>query len=819
MRYFTSLLLVLFTALSASAQTITGTAKESTGQPLSGATITLYKDSAIAKLAVTTETGTYRFEAIQPGTYRVGTSFVGATPVFSAPFTVADAPVSVPDLVITKVSSNLQGVTVTARKPVVEVKADKMIVNVEGTINATGSDALELLRKSPGVMVDKDDNLSVSGKNGVQVFIDGRPTPLSGQDLANYLKTLQAAQIEAIEIINNPGARYEAAGNAGIINIKLKKNKSFGTNGSVNAGYNQGYYPKYNGGFSLNYRNQNINLFGNYNYNHSENRSTISIVRTVLDTLFDQHSTSRFTMNSHSFKAGIDYTINKQSSVGVIVNGMFADPTMFNDSRTPIVYQPTKTTDRILQAQNYGDMKRNNLNFNLNYNYTGKEGKSLILNADHGMYDISTDQLQPNSYFNPAGNVLLNSVIYQMYSPTKINASSLKADYEQNFAKGKLGFGGKFNYTTTDNDFQRFNFDQSGTVKSLDNDRSNRFKYTENINAGYVNYNRALKGFMVQAGLRVENTISEGVSTGLKQNGNGYTATLSSFDRSYVDFFPSAAITYNKNPMKQWNLTYSRRIDRPAYQDLNPFEFKMDEYTFQKGNINLRPQYTNSIGLTHTYKYKLNITANYSHVKDIFTQLIDTAERSKSFITKQNLATQDIASLNISYPFSYKRFTSFMNMNTNYSEYKANFGAGREIDLNAFGLSFYSQNSIKLGKDKTWTGELTGFYNAPTVYQGAFKAKSIWGVDAGVQKLILKGQGTVKASFSDIFNSLRFRGTNEFAGQKSTIESRWESQQLKLNFSYRFGNKQVKAARQRTTGADEEAKRVQGGNGGLGIGQ
>ena len=270
--------------------------------------------------------------------------------------------------------------------------------------------------------------------------------------------------------------------------------------------------------------------------------------------------------------------------------------------------------------------------------------------------------------------------------------------------------------------------------------------------------------------------------------------------------------------MKVWNFTYSRRIDRPFYQDLNPFELKLDEYTFMKGNTDLRPQYTNSIGVTHTYKYKLNASLNYSHVKDIFTQLIDTTERSKSFISKRNLATQDVISLNVSYPFMYKTFMSFVNMNTNYSMYKADFGEGRKVDIEAAAFSLYSQNTYKFGKTKTWTAELTGFYNAPTVYMGTFRAKSMWGIDAGIQKQLMKGKATIKASVSDIFRTMRFSGENEFAGQKSNFTSRWESRQFKLNFTYRFGNSQVKAAKQRSTAADEEAKRVQQSSGGMGIG-
>ncbi|MBD0294405.1 MAG: TonB-dependent receptor, partial [Flavisolibacter sp.] len=652
------------------------------------------------------------------GTYRIKATFVGHTPAVSAPFEVAQLDITVPDLQLTKAAGDLKGVTITAQKPIVEVKADKTILNVEGTVNAVGSDALELLRKSPGVMVDKDDNLTVSGKNGVQVYIDGRPTPLAGPDLANYLKTLQSSQIEAIEIITNPSAKYEAAGNAGIINIRLKKNRLYGTNGSVNAGFNVGVYPKYNTGFSLNHRNKNINIYGNYNYNNSKNQNKLNLYRTVLDTLFDQHSSTLFTNNSHNFKGGIDYTLNKKSTIGVIVNGNFSDPFVTNHSRTPIIYKPTSTTSRILVADNETDMKRNNVNVNLNYNYTGTDGKSLVLNADHGYYDISSNQLQPNVYYDASGQNKISSVTYQMIAPTTINISSLKADYERNFAKGKLGVGGKIAFINADNDFQRYDVVQTGKV--LDRDRSNQFEYKENINAGYVNYNRALKGLMIQAGLRVENTNTEGISNGMKNNGSDYVKYRSGFKRSYTDFFPSAAITFNKNPMKQWNFTYSRRIDRPAYQDLNPFEFKLDEYTFQKGNTELRPQYTNSFGITHTYKYKLNATLNYSHVKDIFTMLLDTAEKSKSFISKKNLATQDIVSLNVSYPCIYKNFTSFVNTNTFYSQYNADFSEGRTIDLNKFALSFYSQNTLKFGKTKAWTAEVTGFYNSPAIWQGAF---------------------------------------------------------------------------------------------------
>ena len=806
------LLLLTASAVFSQAQQINGLAKDESGTPLNGATVSLMKDSSAIKLAVTKANGFYSFSGIKEGNYKVLVSFVGYKPAFSQKFSFSSSDVTVPELKLSKITGNLSNVNVTARKPMVEVKADKMILNVEGTINAMGSNALELLRKSPGVSLDKDDNISLAGKNGVQVYIDGRSTPLSGQDLANYLKTLQSSQIEAIELITNPSAKYDAAGNAGIINIRLVRNKSLGTNGSVNAGWNISTYAKYNAGASLNYRNKKINIFSTYSFSYAPNEQHLKIKRTVLDSLFDQQGTILDLRKAHNFKVGVDYFLNKKNTIGVMVNGILADPTSSSDTRTFISNTTTNTVDRILIANNTSRMKRHNANINLNYNYTDPKGSSLALNADRGSYDLGNDQFQPNYYYDATGQVKQSEVIYHMISPAQININSIKGDYEQNFMKGKLGFGAKSAWVKTDNDFQRYNV--NGSVENLDKDRSNHFIYKENINAGYVNYNKQYKKLMIQGGIRIENTVSEGISNGLKYNGSNYIPDISSFKRSYTDLFPSAAITFNKNPKKQWGLSYSRRIDRPAYQDLNPFEFKLDEYTFMKGNINLRPQYTNSFGITHTYKYKLNISLNYSHVKDLFTIIIDTIESSKAIASKKNLATQDIASFNVSYPFQYKSYSLFTNISSNYSKYKADFGTGRKVDLDAFGFNLFAQNSLKFAK--TWTAELSGFYNAPTIYMGSFKGKSIYNVDAGLSKQVMKGKATVKASVSDVFHSMRFRAESDFAGQATTFNYRQESQQFKLSFNYRFGSNTVKAARQRTSGAEDELKRVQQSGGIIG---
>ncbi len=814
-KLFTFLLSAVILSSAVSAQTISGIVKDQQGKAVDKTTVSLLrsKDSSVVKLSVTDNDGKFAFQA-DTGKYLVSASHVAYVPLYSKAIDFSSSDVSVGELSMIKKEGSLQGVTVTSQKPMVEVKADKMIVNVEGTINAVGNDAFELLRKSPGITIDKDDNLSLAGKNGVQVYIDGKPSPLSGADLANYLKSMQSAQIEAIEIITNPSAKYEAAGNAGIINIKLKKNKAFGTNGSVNLGYVQGHYPKFNGGVNLNHRKGKINVFGNYNHNNGEYLMKMNMEKTQYDTLFTQHNRMSFKNNTHGFKAGMDYFLDQKNTLGAVVNGNIAGNDFHTEGPMNFIDIPTGQLVRILRAENTNDMKRDNVNTNLNFRHAEANGKELNIDADYGFFKIRSNQYQPNYYFQPNGTET-SRAIYNMIAPTDIDLYALKADYEQNLKGGKLGIGGKIGIVNTDNDFQRYDVYNSGKV--LDTLKSNRFEYKENINALYVNYNKQLKGLMIQFGVRAENTHSKGTSRGFKQDNGHYTTYDSTFKRDYTDFFPSASLSFNKNPMNQWTVAYSRRIDRPAYQDLNPFEFKLNEYTYLKGNTELRPQYTNSFGLTNIFKYKLTTTLNYSHVKDIFAQLPDTIEKTKGFLTKKNLATQDVVSLNISYPFQYKWYSFFANMNSSYSHYVADFGGGnRKVDQKVFALTYFMQNSFKLGKG--WTGELSALYISPSVWQGVFKSKAMGNVDAGVQKTLFKNKGNVKVVLSDVFKTMKWAGDSDFAGVKSHFAGHGEMQQVKINFSYRFGSNTVKGARQRSTGIDDESKRANstGGQGGIG---
>ena len=800
--------------LVANAQKISGSIKKDASEAASSATIALLKnsDSTILKYAIVKKDGNFELINIAAGIYLLKASHIGYKTLY-VPVDFQSTDLLLKPIVLKKEETNLAGVTVSSAKPIIEVKADKTILNVEGTINATGNDGLELLRKSPGVMIDKDDNISLAGKNGVNVYIDGKPSPLSGADLTNYLKSLQSSQMESIEIITNPSAKYDAAGNAGIINIKLKKNKTFGTNGNFNAGFNQGFYPKFNAGLGLNHRNKYINVFGTYNYNNGKSRMQINSRKEQLDTLFVQNNVMNFKNNTHGFKVGADYFLNKKSTIGAVVNGNFSDMEFTTSGPMYFTEISSGTQVKVMNATNDNKMPRNDVNANLNYRFSAG-GKEFSIDADYGFYNIKSDQYQPNFYYDGTGTVETNRAIYNMVAPTNIDIATLKSDYEQDFKGGKLGIGGKTSFVKTNNNFKSYNVFTTGNV--LDTGKSNKFDYKENINALYVNYARQYKkGFMVQLGLRAENTNLTGTSNGYRWDTNSWEKYDTTFKRNYTGLFPSAAVTFNKNPMKQWTFSYSRRIDRPAYQDLNPFEFRLNEYSYMKGNTDLRPQYTNSFGVTNVYKYKLTTSFNYSHVKDIFARVPDTTDKTKGFLTKKNLATQDIFALNISYPFQYKKYSFFATLNSNYAHYQADFGGGdRNIDLKVFALTYYMQNSFKFGKG--WTGELSGLYISPSVWQGTIKSDAMGMVDVGLQKTILKNTGNIKLVVSDIFKTMKWGGKSDFAGVSSTFNGHGELTQVKLNFSYRFGNSQVKAARQRKSAIEDENKRTQQSGGQMG---
>lgn len=780
---------------------IHGIVKDDKGSALIHATVILLKqhDSSLVKGDITNEQGEFSFEQIESGSYLISTSNIGFQKYYSNVFTLNEATKTYEQTIqLLPADKSVKEVKVIGKKPLIEIKADKTVFNVEQSINATGSNALELLGKSPGVRVDKDDKIEMRGKNNVLIYIDGKPTYLSDKDLAAMLKNIQSSDIESIELITNPSAKYDASGNAGIINFKLKKNKKFGTNGSVSAGVAQGKYFKTNEALQLNYRNKKVNVFGNYVFAIVQNYNLQHLNRTQNNMRYNLKSDNVHSDLTHSLRAGVDYYMNARSVFGVMVNVMNANGKFSSTSRTEIG-PANDAYNQVLIASNSIPMTRTNAGLNANYKFEDTSGRTLNVDIDYGKYYSTGKSYQPNTYYDKDEHSVISQTIFKNNTPTDIQIYSIKSDYEQNFLKGKIGIGVKSAIVKTDNDFKFY--DVINQVDTLNLFRSNHFKYTENVNAAYLNYSRNVgSNLSLQFGLRAEQTNSEGkLSSAIPQQDD-------TVKRQYLDFFPSAGITYTLNKKHSVGITYSRRIDRPSYQDLNPFENKLDELTYEKGNAFLRPQYTNSLELNHTFMQFLTTTLSYSHTKDMFMQTTDTTELSRTYVTQKNFASQDMAGVNVSLPLPIQKWWMlYVNINANYVMLKADF-EGRKLQNNYFTYVFYGDNTFTL--PKSFSLNISGWYSGPAYWGGTFRMKPMGGFDIGVQKSFLQKKLTAKLSLTDVLRTQGWYAISNFAGLYMDGHGYNESRQLRFNLSYRFGSNQIAQQRERQSGAKGESERI-----------
>ena len=791
--------------------TVRGQVRDAANQPVLFATVALLnaRDSSLVKATATDQVGLFVVNNLAAGAYRVGISAVGYASQTGPVFMLSDEQLLVLEPVVLRESlTKLAEVTVVARKPLVEVFPDKMVFNVSSSLNAVGSTAFELLQKSPGVVVDRSDNILLQGSTGVRVYINGKPSPLGAVELAAYLRSLPATDIDAIEIITQPSARYDAAGGAGILNIRLKKDSRFGTNASLTLGVAMGrYYPKGTGSLTLNHRQGKLNTFGTYSNRLARDWSFINLYREQLGTVYDQRSESRTRTLSHNVHTGADLFLTKFSTLGILFDGNLTDRQSATLGRTPIG-PAGKPPVQLLTADNSSTSGRQNLNTNLNYRFADTTGHVLNIDADYGRYQSNSDQFQPNRYTNLSSGTstppirvgtLLSERNYRMQTGTNIRLGTFKADYEQRLGGGKLSAGVKYSDVQTDNDFQFFNVNDG--ENQPDAARTNRFLYTERISAGYVSYDQKQGKWQYQAGVRLEDTRSLGTLRSVLAQADAQVS------RQYLNAFPSAGVTFAANANNSIGLTYSRRIDRPTYANLNPFESKLDELTYQKGNAFLKPQYTDNIQLANTYKYTLNVSLGYSRTRDYFTDITDTTEVNRNYITTRNLGERTALTLAVSYPFQVAKWWSvYANVSAYRSTTRANLGAGRDIDLVANVLSVYAQQTFTLpGK---FTAELSGFYNSPSIWGGTFINRRFWGIDAGLQRKVFADRATLKLTVSDVFHSMQWRGISRFGGLYMDASGGWESQQLRLNLTWNLGSRTVKAARNRQTGAEDEAGRV-----------
>nr|WP_299174647.1 TonB-dependent receptor [uncultured Allomuricauda sp.] len=799
MKIFVSIV-ILFSTTLAMSQNIKGTVQSDKGTPIPYAAITLNSvlDGSLIKATISSEDGGFELKGIAPSEYQFKVSSIGYADT-DRKLDYKGGVLELGEIIMAESTENLEEVTVVAEKPMVQVLADKTVFNVENTINATGTSAFELLRKAPGVVVDNNGGIIVEGKTGVQIFIDGKLSVLQGEDLTNYLESLQATDIEAVEIITQPSSKYDAAGNAGIINIKLKKDKSLGTNGTYTSGLTNGDFARYNSSLNFNNRGEKGNLYGTYSNRFGKSTGFLNLLRTQSNTQFDSRTGSLYDRNSNNLKLGYDYYIDSKNTIGGVFNGNFNNGFGTNDTRTPIRPANVVQVDSILVALNQTDNTSYNINANLNYRYADTLGYSVIVDLDYGKYNSDRNAFQPNVYFNGDESQVLNQRITLQETPIDINIATIKTDYEQNFLKGKLGVGFKFSYVKTDNTFDFFN--QINGQNILDTDQSNQFEYSENINAGYFNYNRKWGKWNLQMGLRVENTISDGKLESSQENSNERV------ERNYTDFFPSGGLTYQLNRKNQFALTYSKRIQRPNYQSLNPFEYKLNELSFSKGNPFLQPQYTDNVKLSHTFNYRLTTSLSYTYISDFFARVTVAEGESTNFLTTLNVANQEVVNLGVSYPKKISEWWNlYFSLNAYISDYEAT--SAEFLPVKQETLSFYAQNTFTISKD--FKMEISGWYNSPSIWGGTYQTKSLGSLNLAFQKKFFDDKVTGRLSFNDLLYTVPWRGTTQFGDLFINGTGGSDSRQVAFSFTYNFGRNEIKKARKRKTGLEDENKRIGG---------
>jgi iron complex outermembrane receptor protein len=692
---------------------------------------------------------------------------------------------------------SLAGVTVQAKMPVVEYRSDKTILNVSADIASVGGHALDALRRAPGVSVLNEETITMAGKSGVNVLVDGRPLRLEGKDLANYLLTIPASAIARIELMTNPSSKYDAQGNAGVINIRLNKPVMRGVNADLNSAYTLSKHYRANLAGTINLREGRWNVYlkgaGGLTQQHTKG----SILRRVglngQVKSFRNATTDIDKSENSSLEAGLDFFLSRRSTFGFIAkSSRYLSPML-----TPGITTIANGTDidsslRTLVTNNTANQRRN---YNLNYRFEDSTGRMLNIDFDHTGFSNNTGAAVNTAFVDRSGTeVGLNFRDQQLNTQILIN--SLRLDYNDNLGKKiKLEAGMKANTVTADNDLNAFLSQNQGMV--ADTGRSNQFNYLEKVYASYASLSMSSGKWQFQTGVRAEYTQVRGLSTDLLKNRQNYP------DSSYLNVFPSAFIRYALNKSNSLGLSYSRRINRPTYQDLNPFQYVYDNYTTETGNPYLTPELSQSIEASWILNNQLNITAGYSQT----TNSMQTISRQKGDVTdatRINLGFDRRMFVNIGY---YSQLTSWWNISANLSpflrQYRGVLPEGK-LDINTSGMNWYVNNDFQL--PKSWKAQISSWGNAGTS-DGMFKIAWLGSLDAGVSRPLFNKRCMLRLGMLDIFNTQRWLQRVRFANVHFDYRRKWESRGLRLQFSWKIGSKNY-ASRSRKTGAEEENSRI-----------
>ena len=782
---------------------VRGVVQDAAGIPIEFATVTLHKatDSTVVKSEFSDAKGSFLLQAPAGMRYLLSAAQVGYGRYWSAPFELPAAGLVLPALALrTSAATALKEVVVTGQKPLFERQADRTIVNVENSPLAAGNTALDVLARAPGVTVDGSDNLALRGKQGLLVLIDGKRQPMTGTELADYLRTLPAEQLKSIELITNPPANYDAQGTAGVIAITLKKDQRQGANASLNLGYGRGVYGRATTGLTGNYRRGKTNAYATYTYADRSTYLRLSSQRTFYDqgqptggSTQEDYTATR--TQAHNWKVGLDYAFASRTTLGAALSGQAAQSNGAGTNAVTLL-AASGTPGRALTSPAYRNASTPNLAANLNLRHAfadSSNSRALTADANYATYHLSRQQgLSALLDGRSAAPTLLTSD-----QTGRLALLTGQLDYAHPLAHRRLLSGGlKVSRVQSRNDAVFEQTFDGATI--LDTAQTNRFRYTETIRAGYLNWQQTRAQATWQVGLRGEHTSALGV----QEVGNA------SFNRQYFQLFPSASLKYTFSPQHELTLAVSRRLDRPGYDQLNPFRIYLNATTFRSGNPALLPQTSYNAEVTHTYRQKYTLGLSYSHTQHPFLIVVQPASATSRFVLARpvNLGPQHYAALTLTVPLTpTKNWSVYNNAVFYYTRFTGEL-AGTALNRARASVNLSSNHTLALGRG--WSADLSASYQSPEVY-GFITSRANGDLTIGAQKSLFNGQGTLKLNVTDVLYTNRQLASSTYNNYVDNFTQRRDSRVATLSFSYRLGSSQLAASR-RADGAEEEKRRAGG---------
>ncbi|RZM28212.1 MAG: hypothetical protein EOO88_09835 [Pedobacter sp.] len=695
----------------------------------------------------------------------------------------------------------LKEVNITGNQKVIEMDGGNIVFNVARSLTAQGTNALELLGRAPGVSVGTDNNISLNGKAGAAVLIDGKQTYLSGREIAELLKSMSASEIRSIEIINSPSAKYDASGTAGVINVKTSKSGIQGFSGGFNTGLNYGVFLKQNQDLSLSFRKDRLNVFGNYSHFIGYYSYLYGADRMQEGRFYNSFTDDVDKRSKMGSRLGADFAIDGKNTVGILLNGNFIFGGGITDTRTDIGIAQTSNIDQTLSAVNdYYQQKTQRYNVNLNYKYEDTLGRIFNIDADYGDFTKRAGNLQTNMYTLSDGMVVSDN-LYRSLNAIDIGLRAVKADFTAKIGKGKLETGLKFSSVSAANGSEFLEVRDEGEFR--DPDRSNRFAYREQIANAYLNYQKGFGKWQLQGGLRLENTASIGELEEISVVAGNMKVT----ERNYTNWFPFFSAGLKPSANHSFSLSYSRRIDRPAYQNLNPFIYLLDELSYWQGNPFLAPQLSHRGLLQFVYKSSTIVGLSYTRTDDFSVEVTDLVDDARIVMVPRNLGVQRHLALTLTQTLAPAQWWNLTFNGTFFRLHNdIDFGGGRELDLKQSAARLNLQQTFKL--PYRITGEVTGFYNSRRL-AGANQFHSATGqIDLGLQRTLMKDKATLRLVFADIYKGSRANSLQQVDGLYIRNHSYFETRQVRLNFSYRFASGNSKGPRTRSSALENEQGRI-----------